>query len=143
MSKLKFRVRFDYEGKEKSGRLFGGKSSLDVAEEFRQQKVNSMRNIPTQGILIEEIDMSQEVYTIFDEVDNKSISYAPVFITFSADSLTAVVKYAMKEEFRTVEFLSDQEITLSNLELERLLMKVNEELLTYKQLLDRKRDYWK
>ena len=143
MSKLRLRVRFDYEKKEKKRRLLGARDSLELAEEYRQQKVNLMRNIPVQGIEIEDIDMSQEVYGVINDLEDIRVSYAPVIITFSADSLETAVKYLMKEEFRIVEFLEPQDITLSRLELERLMMRINEELLSFKALLERKRDYWK
>lgn len=137
------KVRFDYKGKSRQGKLFGSKSGEQVAEELRQHKVSLVRNVPIQGIYIEDIDMSQEVYTVFDEVTGKMVNYAPVFITFQADSMEDAVKFTMKEEFRTVEVLEPENLTLSSLEMERLLLKVSEELTNYRLYLERKLDNWR
>ncbi len=143
MSRLKFRIRYDYEGRSKSGWHFGKKSCLEAAEDNRQKKVALMRNIPNQGIIIDEIEMGSEVYTIFDEYEETSISFAPVTFTLQADSLDSIIKYVMKEEFRTIEIIEPSEVSLSKLDLERLMRRVNEELLTYKHFMQRKRDNWK
>lgn len=144
MSKIRMKVRFDFAGKGKSGkRFFGGKNSEEKAEEIRQHQVCLIRNVPVQGIYIEDIDMSQEVYTIYDEVTGKAVAYAPVSICFSADSLEDAVKFTMKEEFRTVEILEPEELVLSRIEMERLLLKISNELLNYKNYLERIIDNWK
>ena len=82
MTRIRMKVRFDYQGKTRLGKLFGGKNGDQVAEELRQHKVSLVRNVPIQGIYIEDIDMSQEVYTVLDEVTGKMAAYAPVTITF-------------------------------------------------------------
>lgn len=143
MNRLRMRVRFDYKGRGRQNKLFGSKNSEQAAEELRQHKVSLVRNVPIQGIYIEEIDMSQEVYSVFDEVHNKMVDYAPVYITFSADSMEDAVKFTMKEEFRTVEVLDPESMTLSRLDMERLLLKVSEELANYRSYLERKLDNWK
>lgn len=143
MGKLRLRVRFDYAGKGKTGKLFGSKSSADLAESIRQQKASVNRNVPVQGIHIEDIDMSQEVYSIHDEVNDKSISFAPIIITLLADSIEDAIRFTMKEEFRKVEVLEPDEITLSRLDMERLFLRVSEELTAYRKLLERKMDGWK
>lgn len=143
MGKLRLRVRFDYAGKGKTGKLFGGKSSAELAESIRQQKATLCRNVPIQGICIEDIDMSQEVYTIYEDVSEKALSYAPVIITFSASTIEDAVRFTMKEEFRKIEVIEPEEITLNRLDMERLFIKVNEELVNYRQLLERKMDNWK
>ncbi len=143
MSKIRMKVRFDYQGKTRQGRLFGGKSGDQMAEELRQHKVSLIRNVPIQGIYIEDIDMSQEVYTVLDEVTGKMTSFAPVTITFRADSLEDAAKFTMKEEFRTIEVLEPEELTLSRLDTERLLLKICEEMLNYRSYLERKLDNWR
>lgn len=143
MGRLRMKVRFDYMGRGKSGKLFGGKSGEEVCEEIRQNKVSLIRNVPIQGIHIEDIEMSQEIYSVFDEVTGKVVSYAPVSITFTADSVEDAIKFTMKEEFRTVEVLEPDEITLSKIETERLLLKVSEELVNFRIYLERKMDTWK
>lgn len=143
MKRIKLRVRFDFLGKAKQGKIFGGKTSEQVAEEIRQNKVSLMRNVPIQGINIEDIDMSGEIYFVYDEFTGKSLAYAPVVITFTADSLEDAVKFTMKEEFRTVEVLEPEELVLSRLDIGRILLKVSEEMANYRFYLERKLDNWK
>ena len=142
MAKIKMRVRFDFVGKAKTGKLFRGKNCVELAEEIREHKVSLIRNVPMQGIEIQDIDMSQEVFTICDEITNNLSAYAPIIISFSADSLEDAIKFTMKEEFRTIDILEPQGITLSKFEIERLLLKINEELLGYLNYYKRKLDNW-
>lgn len=144
MNGLRLRVRFDYMGRAKSGKkFFGSKGVEQIAEEMRQHKVSQIRNIPIQGIHIEDIDMSQEVYSVIDEITGREMCYAPVIIVFGADSLEDVIHFIMKEEFRTVEILQPDQLTFSKLETERLLLRVNEQLISYRHYLERKIDNWK
>ena len=137
------RVRFDFIGRGKQNKLFGNKNSEQYAEEVRQHKVSLIRNVPIQGIHIEDIDMSQEIYMVQDEITNKRLAYAPVSVIFYADSMEDAIKFTMKEEFRTVEILEPDEMSMSKFELERLLIKISEELLNYRDFLERKLDNWK
>lgn len=144
MGKLRLRVRFDYVGNGKTKKaLFGGKSLEQSAEHLRQHKVSLLRNVPIQGITIEDIDMSQEIYSVYDEIYGREIAYAPVIITFGADTIEHVLRFTAKEELRLVQVLDPEEITLSSLEMERLLITVNEELVDYKRFLERKINNWR
>ncbi len=143
MGKIKMRVRFDFVGKGKQNKFFGNKNSEQFAEEVRQHKVTLIRNVPIQGIYIEDIDMSQEIYTVQDDITGKKLAYAPVSVIFEADSMDDAAKFTMKEEFRKVEVLEPEEISLSKFEIERLLLKVSEELVNYKDFLEKKLDNWK
>lgn len=143
MSRLKMRVRFDFMGRGRSNRFFGGKSEEEKAEELRQHKVSLIRNVPLQGIIIDEIDMSHEIYSVYDEINGKSMAFAPVSISFTAASMEDAIKFTMKEEFRTVEILEPEEINLSKIEIERLIYRMCEELLEYKDYLEKKINSWK
>ena len=140
---LLIKLRLDYVGKGKPGKLFGGKNMEQVAEENRQHKVALIRNVPIQGIRIEDIDMSMEIYSVFDDYSGKNVAYAPVVITFYADSLEDAIKFSMKEEFRTIEVIEPAEIKLSSSEMERVLFKINEELKEYKHYMVRRMENWK
>ncbi|NMA64130.1 MAG: hypothetical protein GX964_08860 [Syntrophomonadaceae bacterium] len=134
---LKVRVRFDYKGT-RMGRLFGGKSVEQVAEEVREEKVALLRNVPVQGVTIEDIEMSNDVYTVTDEFTGQPVAFAPVTITFSADSLDDAIRFAMKEEFRKVEVLEPEQAFLNRFDIERLLFAINEQLKEFKVYLERK-----
>jgi hypothetical protein len=138
-SRIRVKIRLDYKGIHKRGKLFfGGKNTDEVAEEMREQQVSVLRNIPLQGITIEEVDMSGDVYTIFDEIVNSQVAFAPVVLTVSADSLEDLVKFIAREEFRKIEVIEPDNITLGRIDLERMLFKVSEELRGYRIILERK-----
>ena len=54
--------------------------------------------------------MSQEIYSVIDEITGRRLCYAPVIITFTADTLEDVVRFIMKEEFRTIEILQPEQM---------------------------------
>ena len=99
---------------------------------------NRLINVPVQG-QYRKIDMSMEVYTLFDEFTNRFASCAG-FI-FSVESLEDAIKFIMKD--RTIEVLEPNEINLSRLETERLLSRINEGLQNYRLYLEKKMDNWK
>jgi len=143
LAEIKVKMRFDYTGKAKSSKFFGSKNIEQLAEETRQHQVSMMRNVPIQGIRIEDIDMSQEVYAVIDDITGKKLAYAPVVIIFYADNIEDVLKFVVKEEFRTVEILAPDEMLLSKSDMEKLLFKVSQELSEYREYLLRKIDNWK
>ena len=102
-----------------------------------------LRNVPLQGIEIEEITMSGDVYTVYDEVRAQSVAYAPVAVEFNADSIEDAIQFIMREEFRKVEIIEPDHLNLTKMDLERLLFKVGEELKSYKAFLEKRMEYWK
>lgn len=142
MAGIKIKLRLDYLGQGKKTKLFGNKSVEQIAEEVRQHKVALLRNVPSQGIRIEDIDMSGEVYAIYEEISRKMIAYAPVVITFTADSIEDALKFSMKDEFRTVEVLEPESISLVKADVERILYKVSGELRDYKEYMLKKINNW-
>jgi len=127
-SKLKFKVRFDYKGKPKPARFFfGGKKTENVAHDYREQQVQLWRNVPLQGINVENMDLG-EIYSVYDEESNEEIAYAPLELIVSADSLEDLLRFIIREEFRRIEILEPASILLNNREIERLLFKINEHL---------------
>jgi hypothetical protein len=138
-STIRVKIRLDYKGFHKPGKFFfGGKQTDEVAEEVRDQQVAMLRNVPLQGITIEEVDMSADVYTVFDEIVNTQVAYAPVVLTIRADSLEDVVRFIAKEEFRKIEILEPENIIMHQTDIERVLFRVSEELRGYRLLLERK-----
>jgi hypothetical protein len=143
LSEIKIKLRFDYPGHVKSGKLFGNKNPEQQADDTRQHKVSMMRNVPIQGIRIEDIDMSQDIYSLIDDITGKKVAYAPVVITFFADNIEDAIKFVIKEEFRTVEILEPEELQLTKSDIEKLLFKVSMELNEYREHWLRKMDSWK
>jgi hypothetical protein len=136
------KVRLDFKGSGKPGRfLFGGKATDKAAEEAREQQVAVFRNVPIQGIHIMDIDVSTEVYTVVDEVNNNEVAYAPLVLTIKADSLENVIRFITREDFRKIEVLDPASITMGHSELERLLFRVHEEMKEFRSRLERKYSY--
>jgi len=139
----KFKIRLDYMSAKPNKGFFSGKSVEDLAEELRQNKVASLRNVPIQGVIVEDIDMSQEVYILYDEVTSRKQAYAPVTILLSADSVEDILPLVMLDEFRTVQVLEPKIWNLNHLHIEKILFKINEELMEYRKIIERKIDNWK
>ncbi|AEF94866.1 hypothetical protein Desca_2027 [Desulfotomaculum nigrificans CO-1-SRB] len=136
---LRVRVRLDFRGVGKPGRfLFGGKPSDKIAEELREQQVAIFRNVPIQGIQVEEIDVSSEVYLVHDEVINAEVAYAPVVLQIRAETLEDVVKFIARDDFRKIEIIDPPNLALTRYDVERLLFRVAEEMRVYRSLLERK-----
>lgn len=136
---IRVKIRLDYKGFQKPGKFFfGGKHTDEVAEEVREQQVSMLRNVPLQGISIEEVDLSADVYTVFDEIANAQVAYAPVVLTVRADSLEDIVRFIAKEEFRKIEILEPDNILFHRSDIERVLFRVSEELRGYRLILERK-----
>ncbi|MGB9885933.1 MAG: hypothetical protein ACPLRW_02935 [Moorellales bacterium] len=123
---LRLRIRLDYRGVARKRFLLGSRNSQQVAEDTREQKVNLLRNLPLQGIEIEQVDMQVSPYTLYDEAQGAEITYAPVVLTLRAESLEDVVRFLFWEEFRKVEILEPEELLLDRHQLERLLFRIGE-----------------
>lgn len=137
--KLRLKVRFDYRGEDRPGRMFSrGKDGEQVAEEIREQRAILLRNIPIQGVKIEEINTNGEIYLIKDEVTGREVAYAPIEFIVETNSIENVIPLLLREEFRKIEVLSPAEITMDKHEVERIIYKMNEELRTYSLYLERR-----
>lgn len=136
---LRAKIRLDYhaEGKQR-GFLFGGKNIERLAEETREQKVGLLRNVPVQGVKIDDIDITQEIYTVFDEDGQRETAFAPIILTVTADTLEDVMKFAAREEFRKIEVLDPESMYLTRFDVERLLFRINEELQTIRRNFEKR-----
>ena len=136
---IKVRIRLDVKGQARPGRfLFGGKPMDKAAEEAREQQVTLLRNIPIQGILIENIDVGMDIYTISDDLNNQEVAYAPLVLEVTADTVEDLVRFVAREDFRKIEVLSPASLTLHRSDLERLIFRIAEELKKYRGQLERK-----
>ncbi|RJX23671.1 MAG: hypothetical protein C4554_10380 [Dethiobacter sp.] len=125
-TRLRFKVRFDYKGKPRPARFFfGGRRTESVAQEFREQQVALWRNVPLQGIYVENMDLG-EIYSVYDDEMDEEIAFAPLELMVSADSLDDLLRFIVREEFRRIEILEPGSIILNGKEIERLLFKINE-----------------
>ncbi len=136
---IKAKIRLDYKGFQKPGKFFfGGKDTEEVADETRTQQVGILRNVPLQGITIEEVDMSGDIYTVLDDINSVEVAYAPVILTLTADSLEDIVRFIAKEEFRRIEIIEPDNMALTKTDIERIFFKMSEEFQGYRQVLERK-----
>ncbi len=134
-----FKVRLDFTGAGKPGRfLFGGKPTDKAAEEAREQQVTIFRNVPLQGMQIIDIDVSADVYTVYDDLNNSDIAYAPLILTIKADAIEGIIRFIARDDFRKVEILDPAFISLNHTEIERFLFKIHVEMKESLARLERK-----
>lgn len=135
---IKFKVRFDYRGRSKPPKLFfGGKNSENSAEDLRDQQMALWRNIPIQGVKVENIDLG-EIYSVYDEELEDEVAYAPMELLVSAHNLEDLVRFIVREEFRRIEFLEPETLELNKQLLEKLFFKMNEEMRNQIQIKAKK-----
>ncbi|ODA40412.1 hypothetical protein [Desulfosporosinus sp. BG] len=138
---IRVRIRLDYRGESRSGRFFfGSKSKEQIAETMREQQVALLRNVPLQGIFIEDVDLSLEVYTVSQEDGrrNHEAAYAPIILTLRIENLDDLLPLLIKPEFRKIEFLSPENISLHRLDMERLLFRLSQSFQHETKLLEQK-----
>jgi hypothetical protein len=137
--RMRVRVRFDYRGEGKQGRVFTkGKEGEQVAEEIREQKAIVLRNLPIQGVHIEEINMDSEIYTVRDELSNREVAYAPIEVVLDTDSIEDLIPFLLRDEFRKIEVIAPSEIVLDKHDVERIIYRISEEMRNYQLFLERR-----
>ncbi len=126
-TRIKARVRFDYRGRSRPSRFFfGGKSTEEAAGELRSQQAALWRNVPLQGVVVENIEMG-EIYTVYDEESEYEIAYAPLELDVVADSLENLVRFAVREEFRRVQIREPERMVMARQDMERIFFQVHEQ----------------
>ena len=138
---VRVRIRLDYRGESRSGRFFfGGKSKEQIAETMREQQVTLLRNVPLQGIFIEDVDLSLDVYSVSqgDGRRNHEAAYAPIILTLRIENLDDLLPLLIKPEFRKIEFLSPENISLHRLDMERLLFRLSQSFQQEMKSLEQK-----
>ena len=126
--KFRVRIRLDFRAEEKSGRfLFGGKTNEAMAEAVREQQMNLLKNVPLQGITLQDFDNSMKVYLVADEINRRSreSADAPLIITLKADNIEDILPFLLKPEFRKIEILGPENTNLTKQEMERLLFSIS------------------
>lgn len=128
LKKIRLRVRYDYRGTTARGRFFFGKKTTEeVAEEIREQKMMLWQSIPMQGIQVEDIKVL-DIYTFIEYHDgvDEEVSYAPIEITITADSLEDCIHVISREEFRRVAILEPTSMQLDARDIEKLFFKFSQ-----------------
>lgn len=137
--KMKIKIRLDFKGESKGRFFLGNKKNIEkAAEETREQQVALIRNIPFQGVSIENIDLDLDTYIVQDEMGGEAAAYAPAVITLAAEALEDIIKFIMREEFRKIEISEPEKIIFSKQEAEKFLFKIYQELINYKIILEKK-----
>ncbi|QGG49415.1 hypothetical protein [Heliorestis convoluta] len=136
---LKARVRLDFRTPYRKSRIFFSNNGLDKeAGTIREQQVSLLQNVPIQGIVIEQIDTEADIYSLLDEVSGREVAFAPAILTIRADSLEDLLRFTLREDFRKIEMLEPEDISLQRFELERLIYRINEEQRKIIQSIERK-----
>ncbi len=130
---IRLKVRLDYKGYPRPNRFFfGGKKTEEVAAEIRDQKATLWRNVPLQGVRIEEVQ-PYEIYTVLEGEEEEEVAYAPLELILAANSLEDCVFIVVREEFRTLEILEPLSLTFSAREMEKLFFRFSEALKNLKK----------
>ncbi|HWQ71112.1 MAG TPA: hypothetical protein VN370_02215 [Desulfitobacteriaceae bacterium] len=126
---IRVRVRLDFRGEKRNGQFFfGGKTKEQVAELVRERQVAMLRNVPLQGVVLEDVDLSIDIYSI-DEITGRrlqDIAYAPVLLTLRLENIEDLVPLLLKPEFRKIEVLSPDSVTIYRIDLERTLYRLSQ-----------------
>ena len=126
---VRVRIRLDYHGESQSGRFFfGGKSKEQMAEIMREQQVALLRNVPLQGVIMEDVDLSLDIYTVTAGEGRRSneVAFAPIVLTLRIENLDDLLPLLIKPEFRKIEFLSPENVSLHRMDMERLLYRISQ-----------------
>ncbi len=126
---LRVRIRLDIRGERHLGPLFiGGKTREQVAESLREKQVAMLRNVPLQGVVLEDVDYSLEVYSVDELVGRRQqeIAYAPVLLTLRVENIEDLLPMLLKPEFRKIEILSPDTVSIHRLDLERLFFNLSQ-----------------
>lgn len=134
---IRARLRLDY-GVEGRRGWFGNRHPQREVEEIREEKMALLRNLPLQGLEIEEVDGSAETYTVTNEVTGRQVVYAPVMLNVRAERLEDLLHLAMLEEVRKIEIAEPEEITLRMEEMQHLLFRAAQESRAALRALERK-----
>lgn len=130
--KIKVKIRFDYKGLPRPAKFFfGGKSSRERAEELRDQQSAAWRNIPLQGVRVENIEFI-ELYSVYDDIEEAMLTFAPMELTVTIDSLEECLRFACRDEFRRMEILEPSSLNLESKDLEKIFYQFN---VTLQQIL--------
>jgi len=128
--RIKATIRFDYRGKARPSRFFfGGKNIEEVAEELRQQQAALWRNVPIQGVIVENIELG-EIYTVYDEEAEDEVAFAPLELDVVTENLDDLVRFAVREEFRRVQIHEPEKMEMPRNELEKIFFQIHEQLKT-------------
>lgn len=125
-SKIQAKVRFDYRGTPRPARFFfGGRGSREIAEDLREQQATLWRNVPLQGIRVDDIAYL-DMYSVQEKSGESEITYAPLEIQITADALEDCLRFVSLIEFRRLQVLHPPAISLSVRDVERLLYRCGE-----------------
>lgn len=122
--KLRLKIRLDFRAEEQSGRFFfGAKTCETMAQTLREHQVSMFKHVPFQGVIFEDFDPSMDIYVVNegDPRRTKQAAYAPLWITMRIEHIEDVFPFLIKPEFKKLEVLDPQNITMQKIELERLL----------------------
>lgn len=138
---IRVRLRLDYRGEKRNGQFFfGGKTKEQVAELLRERQVAMLRNVPLQGVVLEDVDLSLEVYSV-DEITGRrlqDVAYAPVLLTLRLENIEDLLPLLLKPEFRKIEVLSPESVTIFRIDLERTLFRLSQVFSDERKTMEQK-----
>lgn len=125
---VKAKIRFDFRAEAGPKKLFQRRPDIrETAKAVRAEQVALLRNLPFQGLSIEDLDYHYDVYVMPEYDRREEVAYAPVEMVVHADAIGDLAQLMLREEFRKIKVLEPKELALSNTDVERFLFQVAEE----------------
>jgi hypothetical protein len=124
---IRAQVRFDFSHEGRSRGVFFRRRPEECASEERERQVAILKNVPYQGIVLENIDAGREIYTLVSPNGNGETAYAPVEMTVLADSIEDLIAFTLREEMRRIKIIEPEEMVFSSYDVERALFRMTEE----------------
>ncbi|MFA6808187.1 MAG: hypothetical protein WCR27_04270 [Eubacteriales bacterium] len=121
---LILKIRLDFRAEGKNGRFFfGTKTCQAMAELCREEQKNILKNVPLKGVVLLDIDMSMDIYSIQEgeRRRKREIAYAPLLLTIQVDSIENIIPLIIRQEFKQIELVKPENYNVSKLELKRLI----------------------
>ncbi len=135
---IRAKVRFDYRGKARPSRFFfGGKTTEESASELRQQQAALWRNVPLQGVQVDNLELG-EIYFVYDEEADDEVAFAPLELDVITDSFDKLLRFAARDEFRRILILEPENVSMSKQQMEHLFFHINETVKTQVYLKTKK-----
>ncbi len=125
---IKARIRLDFRGEASRRPLFFGKVPPEAAaQERRERQLATLKNLPWQGVTLEDLNADYEIYTVNQPEQGEKVAYAPVELTVTADSLEDLMAFVLRDEFRKIKILEPAELNLAATDVEKTIFKMGQE----------------
>ncbi|MDA8337467.1 MAG: hypothetical protein M0Z41_21185 [Peptococcaceae bacterium] len=135
IEKIRVRLRLDIKENKRKTRL--SRSSVEKRVGYRRdEQVISLQYNAFQGVEIEDIDSSGDVYLVDDQQTKTETAYAPLTIVMKITSLHDALPFIIRDDFRKIEVLEPADYWVNGREIETLFFRMSEEFVKHRQYME-------